>query len=181
MGITERFKQEEPNRHTSRHIMTPKPDKDTIKKKIISLMNIDTKILIQILENLILSYKKGIKDNDYLGFIWGIQEWFNTHKSINMTQCLGKNTGVGCHALLQGNLPDPGIKTVSPVVPALQAEPSQNPAWDLNPCGRDSNPAKTHGTWFQDLMKLGFLMSHHRKNSGKRWIYSDTERSTLQR
>ena len=23
---------------------------------------------------------------------------------------LGKNTGVGCHALLQGNLPDPGIK-----------------------------------------------------------------------
>ena len=22
----------------------------------------------------------------------------------------GKNTGVGCHVLLQGNLPDPGIK-----------------------------------------------------------------------
>ena len=27
------------------------------------------------------------------------------------------------------------------------------------------NPAKTQATWFQDLMKLGFLMSHHRKNS----------------
>ena len=41
---------------------------------------------------------------------------------------------------------------------------SQNPAWNLNTHGWDSNPAKTHGTWFQDLMKLGFLMSHHRKN-----------------
>ena len=25
----------------------------------------------------------------------------------------GKNTGVDCHFLLQGNLPDPGIETVS--------------------------------------------------------------------
>ena len=47
--------------------------------------------------------------------------------------------------------------------------------------------AKTHGTWFQDIMKLRFLMSHHRKNSvrekviGKKWIYSDIERSTLHR
>jgi len=65
--------------------------------------------------------------------------------------------------------------------------PSQNPAWHLNPPGWDSNPAKTHGTWFQDLMKFRFLMSHHRKNSvrdkvvGKKWIYSDSERSTLHR
>ena len=68
----------------------------------------------------------------------------------------------------------------------LELEPSQNPAWDLNPHGWDSNPAKTHGTWFQDLMKLRFLMSHHRKNSVRdkvtdKWIYSDTERSTLHR
>ena len=32
-----------------------------------------------------------------------------------------KSTGVGCHFLLQGNLPDPGIKPVSSVAPALQA------------------------------------------------------------
>ena len=31
----------------------------------------------------------------------------------------GKNTGVGCHFLLQGNLPDPGIKPTSPASPAL--------------------------------------------------------------
>ena len=26
-------------------------------------------------------------------------------------------------------------------------EPSQNRAWDLNPCGWDSNSAKTHSTY----------------------------------
>ena len=49
------------------------------------------------------------------------------------------------------------------------------------------NPAKTHSTWFQDLMKPRVLMSHGRKNSvrdkviGKKWIYSDTEKSRLHR
>ena len=69
----------------------------------------------------------------------------------------------------------------------LGLKPSQNPAWDLNPCGWDSNPAKTQGIWFQDLMELRFLMSSPRENSvrnkviGKKWIYSDSERSTLLR
>ena len=31
----------------------------------------------------------------------------------------GKNTGVGCHALLQGNLLDPGIEPGSTISPAL--------------------------------------------------------------
>ena len=59
--------------------------------------------------------------------------------------------------------------------------------WDLNPRGWDLNPAKTHCTWFQDLMKLRFLMRHRRVNSmrdkviGKKWIYSDSEKSTLHR
>ena len=48
--------------------------------------------------------------------------------------------------------------------------------WNLNPHGWDSNLVKTHCTWFQVLMKLEFLMSHHRQNSvrdkiiGKMWI-----------
>ena len=49
----------------------------------------------------------------------------------------------------------------------LELEPSQNPTWDLNPHGWDLNPAKILGTWFQDLIKFRFLMSHHRKNSGR--------------
>ena len=50
----------------------------------------------------------------------------------------------------------------------LGLEPNQNPQY-----------------WSQDLMKLRFLMSHHRKNSvrdkvfGKKWIYS--ERNILHR
>ena len=65
----------------------------------------------------------------------------------------------------------------------LGLKPSQNPAWDLNQRVWDSNPAKIHGIWFLDLMKIRFLMSHRWKNSvrdkviGKKWIYSDTERS----
>ena len=31
----------------------------------------------------------------------------------------GKNTGVGCHVLLPGNLLNPGIEPVSPAFPAL--------------------------------------------------------------
>ena len=43
---------------------------------------------------------------------------------------LGKNTGVGCSALLQENLPDPGIKVLkSPVSPALWVDslPTETP------------------------------------------------------
>ena len=41
---------------------------------------------------------------------------------------LGKSTGVGCHFLLQGNLPDPGIEPGSPALQAdaLLSEPSGN-------------------------------------------------------
>jgi len=69
----------------------------------------------------------------------------------------------------------------------LGLKPSQNPVWDLYPRGWDLSPAKTHSTWFQDLMKLRLLMSHHRKNSVRdkvkceNWIYSDTERNTFHR
>ena len=31
-------------------------------------------------------------------------------------ECPGKNTGVGCHFLLQGGLPNPGIKFTSPAL-----------------------------------------------------------------
>ena len=41
----------------------------------------------------------------------------------------GKNTGVGCHSLLQGNLPDPGIELRSPAmqVDFLPSEPLGKP------------------------------------------------------
>ena len=56
----------------------------------------------------------------------------------------------------------PQIRTWSHV---LGLKPRQNPTLDLKPHGYDLNPAKALGTWFQNLMKFRFLMSHHRKNS----------------
>ena len=34
----------------------------------------------------------------------------------------GKNTGMGCHALLQGDLPDSGIEPASPASPVRQVD-----------------------------------------------------------
>ena len=46
----------------------------------------------------------------------------------------GKNTGVGCHAILQGNLPNPGIKPRSPTLQAdyLLSEPPGKPTREVN-------------------------------------------------
>ena len=61
---------------------------------------------------------------------------------------------------------------------AFSSCPSAPLSWDLN-------LTKTHSYWLQDLMKLRLLMSHCKNSKrntviGKRWICSDSERSTLQ-
>ena len=87
-------------------ILILKPDKDTTKKENympLLLTNIDAQVLNKVLAKQIQQYIKKFINYDLMGFIPGLQQWFNICKSINVIHHINKRKDKN-HMIISINL-----------------------------------------------------------------------------
>jgi len=87
----------------------------------------------------------------------------------------GKNTGVGSHSLLQGNLPHPGIKPSSPAMQAnsLPSEPPGKPLYDLTEVQTKSANRITYKEADISPIPLHLVECSRKQQSITRWILAE--------
>ena len=87
----------------------------------------------------------------------------------------GKNTGVGYHFLLQGNLPHPGIKPSSPAMQAdsLPSEPPGKSLYDLTEVQTKSAKRITYKKADISSIPLHLVKCSRKQQSITRWILAE--------
>ena len=112
--------------------------------------------------------------------------WTITHQAL-LFMGFSMDTGVGCHALLQGDLPDPGMESSSLTSPSLQAgslplAPPGTLWWcvHVNPnLPIYSHPFPHHSLFKGPKSKCSYFLRYwglglHYVNGGEaQWIYTD--------
>ena len=101
-----------------------------------------------------------------------------------------KDTGVGCHLLLQGNFPEPEIKPTSPALAGkfFTTEPPGKPQWNITQllkkqnnaiCSKMDGPRDHHTEWSQtqkDKHYIILLICGLQENKGTNEFIYKTEK-----